>query len=298
MDIEVLELFVEVMRTRNFTDIARARGIAPSSVSRAMTNLETELGIRLFQRSTRKLAPTEAGQIYFERIFPVLGELQAARLIAADLSEEPNGTLRVTASTVYGDMHIAPLLPEIAKRYPSLDIELILTDAYLDLIEERIDIAIRVGTLQESTYIARQLKKMTFYICASPAYLEQHGTPETPHQVSAHDCLLFPRPGYNLNWLFKDSSGKMTEVPISGKCLITNSQAIRKCAIAGMGLTLLPDWLVEEDIRSGALIRLFNDFTVTATDYEGAIWLMYPSREYVPVKTRVFMDYLIETIHE
>lgn len=297
MDIESLELFLEVMRTRSFTNIARARGIAPSSVSRTITGLENELGIRLFQRSTRKLEPTEAAMVYFERISPILNELQSARQMATDLSEMPKGTLRVTASIVYGEMHIAPLLPEIAERYPSLTIELILTDAYLDLIEERIDIAIRIGTLEDSSYIARRLKKMEFYICASPGYLAKHGKPDVPQQVTSHNCLLFPRTGYNLNWLFKDTVGKISDIPISGKCLITNSQAIRQCAMAGMGLALLPDWLIEDDIQSGLLVRLFAEFAVTATDYEGAIWLMCPSREYVPLKTGVIMDYLIETIH-
>jgi len=190
-------------------------------------------------------------------------------------------------------MHIATLLPEVSARYPLLTIELILTDAYLDLIEDRIDIAVRLGSLQDSSYIARRLRKMAFYICASREYLEQNGTPNEPNQVMSHNCLLFPRTGYNLNWLFKDKDGKITDVAISGRCLITNSQAIRACAISGMGLALLPDWLVENDIRSGSLIRLFEDYTVTATDYDGAVWLISPSRQHIPLKTRVFMDYLI-----
>lgn len=294
MDIETLALFKEVMRARNFTDIARARGIAPSSVSRAISGLENELGIRLFQRSTRKLEPTEAGMVYFERISPLLDELQSARQVAADLSEEPEGTLRVTASTVYGEMHIVPLLPEIAQRYPALTIELLLTDAYLDLIEERIDLAIRLGALPDSSFVARQLKKMTFYIGASPAYIEKYGAPAEPQQVALHNCLIFPRTGYNSNWLFRDDAGTVYDIPIDGKCLITNSQAIRQCALAGMGLVLLPDWLIGEDIRSGALVRLFENYTVTATDYDGAIWLMYPSRKYIPLKARVFMDFLLK----
>jgi len=133
MNMEALALFAEVMRTRSFTAIARARGIAPSSVSRIITGLEDELGIRLFQRSTRKLEPTEAGRVYFERIAPLLGELQSARHMAADLNHEPRGTLRVTAGAVFGEMYLVPLLPELARRYPSLAVELLLTDANLDL---------------------------------------------------------------------------------------------------------------------------------------------------------------------
>jgi len=295
MDIEALEIFVDVMGHRNFTDVARVRNLAPSSVSRTITALEKEIGIRLFQRSTRRLEPTEAGNVYFERIRPILDELSSAREVAADLIEEPKGTLRVTASTVYGEMYIVPLLPDISDQYPLLSVELILTDAYMDLIEERIDVAIRLGALQDSSCIARQIKKLAFYICASPEYIARHGKPDSPHEIKNHNCLLFPRTGHNLNWLFK-KEGAVAEIPITGKCLVTNSRAIKQCALTGMGLALLPDWLVGDAIQSGLLVRLFDEFDVTATDYDGAIWLLYPSRDYVPIKTRVFMDHLIENI--
>lgn len=294
MDIEALELFMDVMRQRNFTDIARERGLAPSSVSRTITGLEKELGVRLFQRTTRKLEPTKAGVIYFRRIAPIISELESARHMAADVTEEPSGILRVTASVTFGQMHIVPLLPELKNRYTSLSIELMLTDAYLDLIENRIDVAIRLGTLQDSSCIARKLNKMEFFICASPEYIKKHGKPCEPEEVANHDCLLFPRSGHDLNWLFKKSDGKIVDVQVSGQCLITNSQAIRQCASSGMGLALLPDWLINEDIKSGALVRLFDQFDVSATDYDSAVWLLYPSRDYVPLKTRVFMDHLIE----
>ncbi|NOX76582.1 MAG: LysR family transcriptional regulator [Gammaproteobacteria bacterium] len=296
MDTEALEVFLDVMRQRNFTDVARARNLAPSSVSRTITGLEKEIGFRLFQRSTRKLEPTEAGRVYFERVEHILDELLSARQIAADLIEEPKGTLRISASTVYGEMYIVPLLPEISAKYPLLSIELILTDAYVDLIEERIDIAVRLGTLQDSSYIARQIKKLEFYVCASPRYLSKKGKPGSPQEIKDHNCLLFLRNKQNVNWLFKDSADEITETTISGKCLVTNSRAIKQCAIAGMGLALLPDWLVCDDIRSGSLVRLFDEFDVATTDYNGAIWFLYPSREYVPIKTRIFMDHLLEKI--
>ena len=292
MEISTLKLFIEVMRQRSFTEVARAHGIAPSSVSRTIAGLEDELGIRLFQRSTRKLEPTEAGKVYFEHISPSIDELETAREIAADVSVEPRGTLRVTSSIVFGQLAIVPLLPEFAALYPDLAVELILTDEFLDLIENRIDVAIRLGTLQDSSYIARCLQSIKFYICASPEYIANHGKPENPEQIKAHKCLLFPRVGHNLNWLFKDGEQTITEIPISGKYLITNSQAIKQCTLAGMGLSLLPDWLVNKEIIAGKLVRLFPDFDVTATDYESSVWLLYPSKEYLPLKVRVFIDFL------
>jgi len=294
MDINTLKLFVEVMQHRNFTDIARIHNIAPSSVSRSITALEKELGIRLFQRTTRKLEPTEAGEAYFDRVKVIIEDLQSAQQSAADLTEVPNGTLRVTAATVFGAKHIVPLLPELTKKYPELSLDLNLTDSYLDLIDERIDVAIRLGTLKDSSYIAKKLADMEYYICASPDYINQYGSPESMEKISEHKCLLFPVSGYNLNWFFKDQHNTITEVNTSKSLLISNSNAIRQCTLLGMGLTLLPDWLVQKDIETGKLIRLFSEYQVTITNYDSSIWLMYPSKEYLPLKTRVFIDLLSE----
>ena len=294
MDLDTLSLFVEVMRRGSFADVARARGAAPSSISRAIAGLENELGIRLFQRSTRNLEPTEAALVYFERINPLVNEIETAKQAALDVSEEPKGTLRVTAATVFGQTAIVPLLPGLAEAYPQLSIELYLTDAYLDLVEERIDVAIRLGSLKDSSYIAKRLADLKFYICASPDYLKRYGIPEHPKAIKEHNCLLFPRQNYSLDWLFKDKDGTLTQAPITGKYLITNSEAIKQCAIAGMGLALLPDWLVNDAVSSGKLVTLFHEYEVTATDYDSAAWILYPSREYLPLKTRVFVDFLTQ----
>ncbi|PPD50953.1 MAG: LysR family transcriptional regulator [Methylobacter sp.] len=292
MDISTLKLFIAVMRERSFTDVANAYRLAPSSVSRTIAALEKELGIRLFQRSTRKLEPTEAGMIYFTRILPFIDELEAAQQFAADVSKEPRGTLRVTTATSYGQVAIVPLLPKFAKRYPLVSIELVLTDNYLDLIEDRIDVAIRLGKLENSSHIAKRLAKIDFYICASPEYLDEYGKPERPEQIKDHKCLLFPRAGHSLNWLLKDRQQNITEIAIGGKCLITNALAIKQCLLNGMGLSLLPDWLVGQDINEGRLIHLFTDYVATATDFESSVWLLYPSKDYLPLKTRVFIDFL------
>lgn len=294
MDLENLYLFIEVVQQRSFAKVARSRNIDPSSVSRAIAKLESELGIRLFQRSTRKLEITEIGEIYFQKIVPLVDELESAQQIAIDTHQKPQGTLKVTAGVAFAQEQIVPLLPQLATLYPDLSIELILTDSYLDLIEERIDVAIRLGTLQDSSYMVKHLRKMKFYICASPDYLEKHGQPQTPQDIENHNCLLFPRARYSLDWLFKDKTGKITEIKIRGKYLLTNSLAIKQCAIAGMGLALLPDWLIDHDLKSGTLVRLLAKYDVTATNFDSSVWLLYPSRAYIPVKTQVFMDYIFD----
>jgi len=294
MDLSTLKLFVEVMRRHSFTEVAKMERMAPSSVSRAIASLETELGSRLFHRSTRKLEPTEAGLRYFERVAPLLEELTEAGEMVVDSSAEPRGALRVSAPAVFGQMFLVPVVAELHKKYPDLSIELLLNDAYVDLVGERIDVAIRMGSLRDSSYIARRVSKIRFYICASPAYLERYGTPATPQEIARHECLLFPRGEYNLNWLFRDVTGNSEEVRIHGRCLITNSEAIRQCTLSGMGLALLPDWLVDRDIESGAMQTLFDNFEVTSTDYDSAIWVLQPSRAYVPLKTKVFVQHLLD----
>lgn len=298
MDLATLNLFIEVVQQGSFAQVARMRNIDPSSVSRIIAKLEAELGIKLFQRSTRKLEPTEAGVIYYERVFPLLEKLEAAKQIATDIHYQPQGTLRVTVGSTFAQKQVISFLPDFTKAYPDLSIELIITDTYLDLIEERIDVAIRLGTLQDSSYMVKRLRKMSFYVCASPEYLTKFGKPKTLKDIEHHNCLLFPRYNSNLNWLFKDKKGKVTKIKIKGKYLLTNSLVIRQGAILGMGLALLPDWLISNDFESGSLVRLFAQYEATATNYESSIWLLYPSRTYIPTKTKVFINYLAAKLGE
>jgi len=292
MNIDSLQILLDCLRLANFSDVAKERSVAPSSVSRVINGLEKELGFRLFQRSTRSLQATEAGLRYCDRVKSILEDLETARALATKDVEQPSGLLRVTAPVVFGQMYIVPLLPSILESYPELHIELLLNDAFRDIIEERIDLAIRLGTLQDSSAIARRLSDLSFNICASQDYLNKHGTPTAPQDIKGHQCLLFPRSGYNLNWLFKNSDGEIVEIVISGRCMITNSQSIRHCAQQGMGLALLPNWLIHDDLKTNKLVALFPDYQVSATDYDAAIWMMYPSREFLPLKTKIFIEYL------
>jgi DNA-binding transcriptional LysR family regulator len=292
MDISVLQMFVEVMRQGSFAAVARDRNIDPSSVSRAIAGLEEELGIRLFQRTTRQLSPTEAGTAYLERVEPLVEEMQQAIAVATDISGQPKGTLRVTASVSFGLKCIVPLLPKFQQMYPDLTVDLLLTDAVVDLLAERIDIAVRLGLLADSTSIAQQLMRTRYSVCASPNYLKQFGQPQQPSDVEQHNCLLFPLAGFRTRWIFRDSNGNESEILVRGRTIISNAIALQQCAIDGMGLALLPHWLVDEDLRVGTLVNVFPDYEVTATDFNTAAWLVYPSRAYVPLKVRAFIDFL------
>jgi len=297
MEVASLYLFAEVVRQRSFTAIAKARGVAPSSVSRSIRALEKEVGIRLFHRTTRQIVPTEAGLRYFECITSVLEDLELAQQLASDHDSLPKGTLKITAPRVFGELYLIPLLPKFNQRYPELSLEILLSDDFTNLVQEGIDVAIRAGSLEDSGYVARQLLPMNFFITASPDYLAKMGTPSLPEHIRQHNCLVFPRVGHNPNWLFK-TADEIQEVAVQGKVLVTQSSAIKQLTLKGMGLSLLPDWLVNRDIASGELVQLFKNKQVTATNYDSAVWLLYPSREYLPLKVKVFKEFIFNQFSE
>jgi DNA-binding transcriptional LysR family regulator len=296
MELSVLQLFVDVVNQGSFAAVARERNLDPSSVSRAIAGLEAELGIRLLQRTTRQLSPTEAGMVYFQRIEPLVEEMQQAIDVAADMAGQPKGTLRITASVSFGLTCVVPLLPDFRSKYPDLTVDLLLTDTNVDLFTEHIDLAIRLGLLADSTLIAQRLMKTRYFVCASPQYLNQWGHPTKPAHIEQHNCLLFPLAGFRSRWRFKHRDQEETEVCVQGHTIISNAIALQQCAIAGMGLALLPNWLIEDDLQANRLINIFPNYDVTATEFDTAAWLVYPSRAYVPLKVRVFIDFLKQFI--
>jgi DNA-binding transcriptional LysR family regulator len=296
MELSVLQTFIEVVKQGSFAAVARERNVDPSSVSRAIAGLEEELGIRLLQRTTRQLSLTEAGMTYFQRIEPLIEEMQQAIDVASDMSGQPKGTLRITASVSFGLKCIVPLLPNFRSIYPDLTVDLILTDTNVDLFTEHIDLAIRLGLLADSTLIAQQLMQTYYCVCASPQYLTQWGHPKHPSDIEKHNCLLFPLAGFRSKWRFRDIKQQESEVLVQGHTVISNAIALQQCAIASMGLALLPTWLIEDNLRDGTLVNVFPSYVVTATEFNTAAWLVYPSRTYIPLKVRVFMNFLKQFI--
>ncbi|NJL53075.1 MAG: LysR family transcriptional regulator [Hydrococcus sp. SU_1_0] len=283
---------MEVMRQGSFAAVARERNIDPSSVSRAIALLEQELGVKLLQRTTRQISPTEAGTTYFNRIEPLVEELQQAVELVSDISGSPKGTIRVTASVSFGIQCIVPLLDKFQAKYPELTIELLLTDAVVDLLTDRVDLAVRLGLLEDSTLIAQRLIKTNYVVCASSRYLERKGEPNQPNNLDQHNCLLFPLAGFRSRWLFKDRAGLIETIPVKGNTIISNAIALKQCTLSGMGLTLLPRWLIDPELESGKLTQVLSEYEVTATDFNTSAWLVYPSRTYVPLKVRLLVDFL------
>jgi DNA-binding transcriptional LysR family regulator len=296
MDIEDLRLFVDVARLGSFAEAARARVADPSAVSRTIALLEKRLGFRLFNRTTRQISLTDAGALYLARVEALIEEFDRAREEAASLATALSGTLRITASVTFGERVILPLLPEVRRLHPDLQIEALFTDANLDLVAERIDVAVRLAPSIEGDLVVTKLADTHYRVVASPSYVAKAKPLATPQDLSGHACLVFTFRPFRTRWIFRDLQGATTEVPISGAIALSPAGSLRESAIAGLGPALLPDWLVDEDIAAGRLVRLFADHAVTATTFDTAAWIVYPTRAYLPAKVRFMVDFLKERL--
>jgi DNA-binding transcriptional LysR family regulator len=283
-----MAVFAKVVEAASFAAAARHFDMSPAMVSKHIQTLEARLGARLLNRTTRRVSPTEVGQDYYERCLRILADLEEAELAAGDLQSAPRGLLRITAPVSFGTHCLAPVIADYLKTYPEVSIDLSLDDHYLDVIEKRFDLAIRIGMLADSSLIARKLGTLGLVACASPAYLEDKGTPETPQDLGAHNCLVFNFASADGTWHFFDREGKEHVVRVSGSFLASNPDALRTLALKGVGIVLAPDRLVENDLATGSLVRLLSDYRTE----EAAVQAVYPHSQCLSAKTRTFIDFL------
>lgn len=286
-----LKCFADVAREGSFAAVARKRSVDPSIVSRTIASLEGELGFRLFDRTTRRLNLTEAGSIYLERSRTLTVELEAARQEAGDTLTRPSGLVRITASTAFGTHWLTPRLRSFMDANPDIAVEALLTDAVVDIAAERIDLAFRLAVQPEGELVATKLMDTRYHVVASPDYIAREGPLEQPLDLATRQCLLLTLPGYRSRWAFRD--GDIIEgVSVEGRLAISSPAAIRGAALDGMGPALLADWMVQEDLRQGALVDLLPTWEASAAAFDTAAWLLYPSRDYVPAKVRALIDFL------
>ncbi|SDR39467.1 transcriptional regulator, LysR family [Rhizobiales bacterium GAS191] len=291
MDTANLRFFVEVAQRGSFAAVARDHGLDPSSVSRAVAILEGELGVRLFQRTTRKMTLTEAGALYLARVRALVEDLDRARDEVRSSRSDPVGMLRLTASVAFGQTCIVPLLGALRAAFPRLELELHLTDRNLDLVADRIDLAIRLAPSLRPDVTGVKLFETRYRVCASPAHIAREGVPAAPADLARRDCLLFTLPEFRSRWLFR-RDGVVAEIPVRGSLVISTALALSSAARDGLGPALLADWLIGDDLERGDLVDLFPQHDVTATTFDTAAWLLYPSRQYLPRKVRAVIDFL------
>lgn len=292
MELSSLRIFVNSVKLGSFAAVARKMGLDPSTVSRSITNLEAELGFRILQRTTRKLSPTEAGSVYLERIQGLIDGFELAGEEARDLVNQPQGNLRIAACTSFGPRVLAPLLPKLMELYPDLTIELLLSDQQVDIIKEEIDLTIRFGNRPTGDFISTQLKPRKFRTCASPDFIQKYGSPSRPEDLAHLDCIVFRIPGHPALWKFRDKNAQITEVSTNGKLTTLHGTTMTAAALAGVGVAMLPDWLCDKEIADNRLIDLFPDLICTGTEFDTSAWLVYPSRRYLPLKVKKFIDFL------
>lgn len=292
MDIASLILARQVAQLGSFAAAARAGDVDPSSVSRAVANVEAQAGIRLFNRSTRSLSLTAEGAAYLERVGPALDEIAAAGEDAARVRSTPKGLVRLTASVAFGCERLVPLLPDLREALPDVELDLVLTDQRVDLAEQGIDLAIRLAASPQGDLISSKLRPTRYVVCAAPEYIAGHAPVNAPDDLLEHACLRYTLPGLRAAWWFKSDSGAVHEVPVRGPISISNPLALRAAVREGLGPGLLTDWLVADDLRSGRLVQLLPEFKATASEFETGAWLLYPSRSQLPRKTRAVMDFL------
>lgn len=292
MDLGALTVFDHVVRHGTFTAAARALSLSPSSVSRQIAALEEQIGVRLFERTTRTMSLTEAGRRFAAGTKPALEELERAAQRARDAQDVVAGAIRVATSAAFAQEHFVPWLAELRTTYPELRIELLLDSKMSDLIEQRVDVAVRLGAMRSSTLIATKLCEMRRVVVASPDYLATAGRPKRPTELQEHACLAFPFDGFGSTWLFRDSRGRRTQVAVDSAMVVPDGAMLRELAVRGMGVSLLPRWLVAHQLRDGTLVDVFPKYDATGTVFDTAVWLVFPSRDYLPVKVRAFLDFM------
>lgn len=288
-----IAVFVQVIERGSFTAAAEQLQLSKSVISKYVTRLEDRLGVRLLHRTTRRLSLTEAGQILYQRSQRGLEEIEAAEMEVSTLQQTPRGRLRFNCPMSFGILHIASALGEFRKICPDVSIDMNLEDRRVDLIEEGYDLAIRIGELPDSSLVARRLGPCKHVLCASPAYLQQHGTPRTPDELKQHHCLTYGYHDSPREWRLLAPDGRYINVPINSTMHMNNSLALREAVLADAGIVLTPTFIVGPDIQSARLQQLLPNYRML----ELSIYAVYPERKHLSPKVRAFIEFMLKRIN-
>jgi DNA-binding transcriptional LysR family regulator len=291
-----IKTFCAVAAGGGFSSAARQLGLATSSVTRLVDALEERLGAVLLNRSTRSVTLTDRGRIYYEQALLVMEQLDAADDSVLDGGSELRGTLRVAAPVTFAAMYFAPVLTQLHARHPHLLLDVRLSDTAANLTDESIDVAVRIGSLEpHPNLIARPLTGHERVLCASPSYLEQRGTPQHPADLANHDCVQFRFADNRSIWRLRRRGGALVEdIPVHAVIQANNGELLRQVALAGMGIAMLADWLVDADLHAQTLVRVLPDYDVNPTAMDVGLYALYQSNRRGAQKIRVFVDLLAE----
>ena len=287
--VAAMRVFTSVVEAESFAGAAEKLDLSRGMATRYVAQLETHLGVRLLNRTTRRLSLTEAGSDYFQRATQVLAMIDEAETSAAQNASVPRGTLRVTSSVIFGARHLGAAVSDFLQRHPQMQVDLSLNERLVDLVDEGFDLAIRVGARVDPGLIARRITPVRVLACASPAYLKTHGTPKQPEDLAAHNCLVYAHTVHQGGWHFK-REGEERTVPVSGSLRGNNGGALVGAAVEGLGVIFEPSFLVYEALRDGTLVQLLPEWE------SEKLWVyaVYPNRKFLAPKVRSFIDFLVE----
>ncbi|GAB4350951.1 MAG: LysR family transcriptional regulator [Gammaproteobacteria bacterium] len=287
-----MELFLRVVESGSFSAAATYLDSSRSLISKRILALERRLGVRLLNRTTRRLSLTESGELYLDYCRSVVRLREEAEQRIGEMGRSPQGRLRVTMPITFGQLHIAPLLPEFMARYPGIQLDIEAQDGFVDLVASGLDVAIRIGILDDSGLFARQIATTRLIAAASPAYLKQRGTPASPAELRHHNCLTYRHArDRSSTWRFH-GEGKPLVVPVSGTLRADNGLVLMNAAIAGAGIIFLPEFMIRQPLREGTLVALFPNLA----GEELGIYTVHAHRPPTPPKIRAFNDFLREKL--
>lgn len=282
--------FIEAVEAGSFAEAARRMNLSRSAIGKSIARLEERLDVRLFNRTTRQQSLTDEGEAYFERCQHALAELLEAETALDSRRAEPSGMLRVSAPVQLGRHCVAPILVDLAVRHPRLQLDLSLADRFVDLTEERIDLAIRVTPLPDNnTLTTRKIGTFGMMFCASPAYIAQHGKPLDPSDLAQHHCLAYGRNGRSWGWRFLKEDGREEIIDTTGRIRIEDIESLADAAVAGAGVASMPYWLVHDRLASGALVPVLEGHKTN--DYD--VYAFWPQSRHMPSKVRAAVDALV-----
>lgn len=294
IDLNRMAVFVAVVDQGSFTAAAQALGMTKSRVSQHVRQLETGVGVALMQRTTRSMSLTEAGQLYYETASRILREAEHMYSQLQNIKRAPAGVLRVTAPLDFATCTLIPLATEFMRRYPRVGVELVAGDEILDLVAQRLDLAIRVGWLEDSSQHATTLGRVEQFACASPAYLAQTRAPETPADLADLDWVSLMALSNPRRWTFRDEHGGEQTVQMRGRVAVNHTAALRAFLLAGAGVSVMPEYHVKDDLRAGRLVQVLPRYTLP----KGGIFAVVPSRRHVPAKVSEFTRFLKAELSE
>ncbi len=283
-----LEVFVEVVRKNGFGRAADALETSPANITRIIADLETHLGTRLLNRSSRKMSLTESGEGLYERAKVIVEDMAEIESIASSSAMQPHGLLRINAPLTFGVLHLAALWPKFMSLYPAIELQVSLIDRVVDIVDEGYDLAIRISRSGSASHAARKLATSRNICCAAPAYLAKHGTPTIPEDLKNHNCIGYSYSATADEWRFSDAAGHPHPVTVSCSLHANNGDTARAAAVAGVGVSWQPTFIIGDDLRAGRLVPILPGFHLPDID----VLAVYPSRRHLNAKVRVMIDFL------